>query len=603
LDNFGETFIVPQGRTQNTFQYLDTVSWVKGRHTFKFGADINRYQSPSVSDFFTRGLISFATVADFQQGNAASFTQNVGNFARHNFALDAFWFVQDDYRITDTLTLNLGFRLESSGGVSEGQNLISNLDPNNHTPIGALGTGPLGGIDVGGDAFHRNWNPGPRVGFAWNPRHGKLVLRGGYGIAYDFIYQNPISNIQFSAPFINSVNVATFTGGNTLANLVAGTAPAQAAAIASLGKFDPNQVDFGMLSPVDQHLKNPRNQQWDASVEFQAKQDLVLKATYIGTHNDRLQVSVPINLVAPGNIPAPPTSLADQNARMNEFVTTFQNEVLNGNVATNNTIDPRFDNVTQVQSIGTSSYNALELEAIRRLKNGLTFSANYTWAHSLDDTSDALAVLVNDNPGLLDARKPLSFNRGNSQFDIRNRFVLSYNYEIPFTKHFHGWKKYALDGWSQSGILSAQSGLPATVYAAPIFGINDLLLNGTVNTTQGVAAITTTLDGDATKLRPLPLGATQPGTLPVSEPLLEHDGTSGRNHLRLAGLTDFDVAASKLFKFTESKSFQLRWETFNVLNHPNFSGFINSFASPNFNTYTTTATNMRQMQVSAKFIF
>src|SRR6202790_4479881 len=188
LDNFGETFIVPQGRTQNTFQYLDTISWVKGKHTFKFGVDINRYQSPSVSDFFTRGLISFGSVADFQKGNPTSYTQNVGNFARHNFALDAFWFVQDDYRLTDTLTLNLGFRLESSGGVSEGQNLISNLDPNNHTPIGALGTGPLGGIDIGGDAFHRNWNPGPRLGFAWNPRHGKLVLRGGYGIAYDFIY-------------------------------------------------------------------------------------------------------------------------------------------------------------------------------------------------------------------------------------------------------------------------------------------------------------------------------------------------------------------------------------------------------------------------------
>ena len=602
LDLFGETFIVPQGRTQNTFQYLDTVSWVKGKHTFKFGADINRYQSPSVSAFFARGLISFNSVADFQQGNPSSYTQNVGNFARHNFALDAFWFVQDDYRVTDTLTLNLGFRLESSGGVSEGQNLISNLDPNNHTPIGALGTGPLGGIDVGGDAFHRNWNPGPRLGFAWNPRHGKLVLRGGYGIAYDFIYQNPISNIQFSAPFINSVNVNVFTGGNTLANLVAGTAPAQAQAIAALGKFDPNQVDFGALSPVDQHLKNPRNQQWDAGLEFQAKQDLILKAMYIGTRNDRLQVAVPINLVKPNNIPAAPTSLADQNARMKEFVTAFQNEVLNPNIPTNSLTDPRFDNVTQVQSVGLSSYNALELEAIRRFKGGLTFNANYTWAHSLDDTSDVLSVLVNDSPGLLNAAKPLSFNRANSQFDIRSRFVLSYNYEIPFTKRFHGWKKYALDGWSQGGIFSSQSGLPATVYAAPIFGITDLLLNGTVNPGLGVSAMTTTLDGDATKLRPVPFGST-PSNAAVTEPLLEHDGTSGRNHLRLTGLTNFDMAFSKLFKFTESKAFQLRWEMFNALNHPNFSGYVNSFASSNFNTYTTTATNMRQMQVSAKFIF
>ncbi len=587
LDNFGETFIVPQGRTQNTFQYLDTVSWVKGRHTFKVGADINRYQSPNTFDLLGRGLIIFGSVADFQQGTPTFYTQNVGNFTRHDFALDAFWFVQDDYRITETLTLNLGFRLESSGGVSEGQNL----------------PGPLGGIDIGGSAFHRNWNPGPRLGFAWNPNHGKFVFRGGYGIAYDFIYQNPITNVQFGAPFINSVNVGNFSGGNTLAALVAGTAPAQASAIAALGKFDPNQVDFGSISPVDQNLKNPRNQQWDGSVEFQAPHDLVLKATYVGTRNDHLQVSVPINLVAPANRPAPATSLADQNARMAQFVGAFQNETGGTFGPANNLIDPRFDSVTQVQSIATSSYNALEFEAIRRFRNGLSFNANYTWAHSLDDVSDALGVLVNDSANLLDAAKPLSFNRANSQFDIRNRFVLSYNYEIPFTKHFHGTLKYLLDGWSQSGIFSAQSGLPATVYAAPIFGITDTLVNGTSSPASGT--VTTTLNGDATKLHPVPnLNSPAPqANLPVSQPLLGNDGTSGRNHLRLAGLTDFDVAFSKLFKFTESKTFQLRWETFNALNHPNFSGYNNNFASGAFNTYNSTATNMRQMQVSAKFHF
>jgi hypothetical protein len=621
FDNFGTSFLLPQGRTQNTFQYLDTVSWVKGHHTFKVGADINRYQSPSTSDFFTRGQISFASVADFQNGNPSGFFQQVGNFTRHNFALDAFMFLEDDFRLTETLTLNLGFRLESSGGVSEGANLISNLNPNNHTPIGALGTGPLGGIDIGGNAFHRNWNPGPRLGFAWNPGHGKLVFRGGYGIAYDFIYQNPISNVQFSAPFINSVSITGghFTGGNTLANLVAGMAPAQQQATAALGKFDPQQIDFGALSPVDQHLKNPRNQQWDASLELQATSDLVLKATYVGTHNDHLQVSLPLNLVAPQNRPAPATSLADQNARQVQFASVFSNEVGQAFGPSNNLVDPRFDNILQVQSTGTSSYNALQLEAIRRFKNGLTFSTNYTWAHSLDNVSDALNILVNDSANLLDATKPLSFQRSNSQFDIRNRFVLSYNYEIPFTRGFHGWRKYVLDGWSQSGIFVAQSGLPATVYAAPILvcavtpdpvkgcprgqsvGITDTLLNGTANPANGT--VTTPLNGDASKLHPVPLGSAPMGTLPVSEPLIGQDGTSGRNHLRLAGLTDLDLAFGKRFKITENKTFQLRWEMFNALNHPNFSGYVNQFASPNFNTYTTTATNMRQMQLSARFIF
>jgi len=605
LSNFGETRIVPQGRVQNTFQYLDTLSWVKGRHTFKFGVDINRYQAPSTFDLTSRGLISFGSVADFQAGNPAFYTENVGNFTRHNFALDAFLFVQDDFSLTDTLTLNIGFRLESSGGVTEGDNLISNLDPNNTTPIGLLGTGPLGGIDVGGAAFHRNWNPAPRLGLAWNPNHGKLVARAGYGIAYDFIYQNPIGNIQFSSPFINSVNVANFTGGNSLAALVAGSAPAQASAIAALGTFDPTQIDFGNLSPVDQHLKNPRNQQWDAGLEYQIRPDLVAKLTYVGSHSDRLQVSVPINLVNPADIPAAPTSLADQNARMTQFVNASNSEVFGGPINANGQnilIDPRFDNVTQVQSVGTSSYNSLQAEIIRRFRKGLTFDANYTWSHSIDDTSDALNVLVNDSPVLLDAVKGVAFNRSNSQFDVRNRFVLSYNYEIPFTKHFEGWKRTLLDGWSQSGIFTSQSGLPATVFAAPIFGINDLLLNGT-NVGGGIT--NTALNGNATQLHPVPFftAYTVPTTLSVSEPLLEQDGTSGRNHLRLDGLTDLDLQVSKLFKVTENKSFQLRWESFNVLNHPNFNGYQNSFASPIFNTYTSTATNMRQMQISVKFLF
>ncbi len=627
LDNFGETFIVPQGRTQNTFQYLDTIAWVKGRHTIKFGGDINRYQTPNTADFFTRGLITFASVADFQNGNPSSYFQQVGNFARHNFALDAFSFVQDDFRLTKTLTLNLGFRIESSGGVSENKNLLSNLDPRNTTPLGVIGTGPLGGLDVGGDVFHRNWNPAPRLGFAWNPGQGKLVFRGGYGITYDFIYQNPISNVQFSAPFINGVSVAAgqFTGGNTLANLVAGTAPAQTQAIAALGHFDPNQVDFGTLSPVDQHLANPRTQQWDAGVEFQAPHDMVVKATYIGTRSDHLQVSVPINLVAAANRPAPATSQADQNARQAQFASVFSHEVGGTFGPRNNLLDPRFDSVTQVQSIGTSSYNAMELEVIRRFRNGLTFNSNYTWAHSLDDVSDALNVLINDSANLLDAAKPLSFQRSNSQFDIRSRFVLSYEYDIPFTKGFHGWKKYVLDGWSQSAIFSAQSGLPATVFAAPVtvcsvpgstvancpkdangnsqlVGITDTLLNGTANSNTGV---TTALNGNASLLRPVPNlnNPAQQANLPVTEPLLGNDGTSGRNHLRLAGLTDLDVAFGKQFKITESRTFQLRWEIFNTLNHPNFAGYVNSFASPNFNTYESTATNMRQMQLSARFTF
>jgi Carboxypeptidase regulatory-like domain len=600
--NFGTNDIIPQGRTQNTFQYADTVAWTRGRHTIKWGVDFNRYQAPSFFPAEQQGVIVYGDIAGFQTGNPLEYVQLQGSTTLHNFALDVFGFVQDDFRLTPTLTLNIGFRLESSGGVSEGANLLANLDPKNTTPLGVLGTGPLGGVDLGGTAFHRNWNPAPRLGFAWNPHNGKLVVRGGYGIAYDFIYQNPITNLRFSPPFVTSATVLDFSGGNSLANLVAGTAPAQVAARAAVGHFDPTQTDFGSFAPVDQNLSNPRNQQWDAGVEYQLFSDLVFKVTYVGARSDHLQVSEPINLVSPANIPVAPTSLADQNARIGEFTTAFSNEIGGAFGPTNSLVDPRFDNVTQIQSIGTSIYHSLQVEAIRRFKNGLTFNANYTWAHSLDDISDALGVLINDSAGPLDASKPISFNRSNSQFDIRNRVVLSYNYDIPFGNHFNGWKRMLLGGWSQSGIFSSQSGLPTTVFAAPIAGISDLLLNGTNN---GSTTVNTAVDGNATQLHPVPFFDTYavPTTLPVSEPLLEHNGTSGRNKLRLDGQTDFDAAFSKQFHFTEHKFLQLRWESFNVLNHPNFAGYKNVFGGSQFNSYTSTATNARQMQLSARFIF
>jgi hypothetical protein len=613
ISSFGESDIIPQGRTQNTFQYADSVSWTKGRHTFKFGIDMNRYQAPSAFPALEDGVYVFLNTAAFQTGSPVAFEQFIGPTGRHNFALDGFGFVQDDFRLTSTLTLNLGFRLESSGGVSELNNLLSNFDPNNTTPLGVLGTGPLGGVDIGGTAFHRNWNPAPRLGFAWNPGRGKFVLRGGYGIAYDFIYQNPITNLRFSPPFVNQLLLQGSqigTGGNTFAALVAGTSPAQEAAVAGLGSFDPAQTDFGGFAPIAQNLSNPRNQQYDFGVEYQAPHDLVLKVTYIGTRNDHLQVSQPINHVNPADIPAPPVSLADQNAREAEFLTTFGNESGPAFGPTlNDRTDHRFDSVVQVQSTGTSNYNSLQLQAIRRFKNGLTFNANYTWAHSIDDISDALGVLINDSAAPLDPTKPLSFQRSNSQFDIRNRAVVSYDYEVPYTKNFEGIKRYLLDGWGTSGVFSAQSGLPATIFAGPVTfpdnaSITDLLLDGDSNVVA---------NGNATQLKPVPGGHNQivdPLTI-VSEPLLEQDGTSGRNHLRLAGLMDWDVAIAKRFKITESKSLLLRWESFNIMNHPNFGDYQNSLSSsalfnpqfPTFNTYQATSTFNRNFQLSAKFIF
>jgi Carboxypeptidase regulatory-like domain len=611
FDTMGEASIIPQGRTENDFEYSDTVSWSRGRHGFKFGVDAFRYQQNSFFDSNFRGSLSFATVHDFQIGNPSLFTENVGNSVRGNRNTDIFTFAQDDFRITNSLTLNLGVRLESAGGVSEVHNILSNIDPNNHTPLGGGGTGPLGGVDLGGTAFQRNYNWAPRLGVAWNPNHGKLVFRGGYGWAYDFIYQNPITNLRFAPPFIPSLTLATFSGANSYANVVAGTSAAQASAKAAIGTFPATQVNFGSFSAVEQNLKNPVSKQSSFGVEYQISKDYVVKASWVGVWSSDLQVTLPVNLIPAANRPAPATSLADEQARLSQFVAAFKRE----NGAGNLRLDQRFNTVTEVESIGTSNYQGLQVVVVKQRSHGLSLQGSYSYGHSIDDVSDALNVLVNDTPTVQD---PTNFkaNRANSEFDLRHRFVVDHVYELPFTNHLEGTARKFLHGWAVSGIFSFQTGFPTTILSGARGGLTaDQALLGNVLNLQSVYA-----NGDPRLLNPVPqpaVGSAFPGAcargvgigcantsnFPLTQPLLGNLGTSPRNLLRLAHFTDYDAGLLKDTKITEKMNLQFRWEVYNVFNHPNLSGFLNTLTSPNFGTYTSTASNERQMQYSLKVIF
>lgn len=638
FDGFGVWSGLPQGRVQNTFQYSDSVSVTKGSHGLKFGLDILRYQANSVFDSNLRGTLTFANLADFQNGVPNAYTQRFGTSRRGNRATDIFLYAQDDFRVTSTFTLNLGIRLESSGGVSEVHNILANLNRNRFSPIGGGGTGPLGSMDLGGTAFARNNNWAPRLGAAWNPNHGRFVIRGGYGWAYDYIFLNPITNLRFSSPFMPSIslNGSAITGANSYANLMAGTAKAQVDAQAAVGSFLTTQQNFGAISPVDQNLKNPRTAQWNAGVETRLFKDFVIKASYVATQSKFLQASIPINLIPQEVRPAPATSLADENNRRTQFTGAFAQE--NGQAALgsplNIRLDHRFNAATQVQSLGTSIYHGAQLEVLKRVSHGLSFDASYTYGHAIDDISDVLGVLVNDSANFQDPRNPAS-NRASSQFDIRYRFVSSNVWEIPWTKRFHGVAGKALDGWAISGIFSIQSGFPSSIFSGTRRGVSDVALLG---------GGTVRADGDPTQFTPVPFGSPAaanipgnpanpgigvpggPGTLcgrqvgnvpgtggtvacgnasgfPLTQPLLGNFGTSPRNSLRLDNLVNFDAGILKNTRLTEKVNFQFRWEMYNVFNHANFSGFQNTLTSAFFGTYTTTATDQRKMQASLKIIF
>ena len=513
-----------------------------------------------------------------------------------------------------TFTLSYGLRLESSGGVSEVNGLLSNLDLGRFAPIGGGGTGALGTPDLGGQAFGRNNNWAPRLGMAWNPHSGNWVVRGGYGWAYDYLFLNPISNLLFSAPYVFGIDIngATISGANSYVNLAAGTGQIQLSAKAGAASqtFPANFTNFGSISPVQQNLKNPRSAQWTLMTERKVGKTLTFKASYIGVQTKFLQVSVPINLIPQQDRPAPATSLADETARLAQFMGVFsaENGTLTGSTP-NNRLDPRFNTVMQVQSIGDSIYHAFQFEAVKQYGNGLTLRGSYTWGHSIDDVSDALGVLVNDDPNVQDPRN-VSANRGNSEFDIRHRVTLSHVYDIPFAKKFTGIRGKALDGWSFSGVFTFQTGLPATLFAGSRLGISDNALLG-----GGLVRV----NGDPTQLHPAPAGSAAAAVIAaenpissstllatvgtVTQPLLGNFGNSPRNALRLADLTDFDWSFYKTTRVTEQLALQFRGEIYNVFNHAIFGVLNNIRTSPAFGTYTTPATDQRKMQIALKVIF
>lgn len=618
VTSIGVSNILPQGREQRTYQYTDNFSYTRGTHNIKVGAEYYALDADSFFDSNLRATLTFNSFADFAAGNPVGYTQNFGNSVRNNVVHNAFAFAQDDWKVTRRLTVNLGVRYEWAGGPIESNKKISNLNLRDTAPYGAAGGGPLGLLVTGLPSFNSNNNWAPRFGFAWTPTSdNKTVVRGGYGIAYDFIYLNPITNQRFLPPFIYSASLSglsAFTGANSLANLLAGTAPIQQQTSAAVGTLSTSILNFGSISPaIAQNLRNPQVQQWNVGVEREFL-GLVFKASYVGTKGTFLTRTRPINLIA-NPVPAA-TSLADEQARLPQFQAAIAG--LSGNATTySDRYDPRYNTVGYLESSANSSYNALQLQVEKRMSRGLFLSLSYTYAKSIDDNSDALSVLVNDTSA---QQNPLNNrnNRGPSQFDLRHTLTVGHTYELPFFRDSSSkLLKGFLAGWSFAGISSYRSGFPVNIYAGPRFGISDPIapLGGSAVDRPNVA-------GPINNFNPQPAGSpgnpsslgtttvngvkisTYAANLGLSQPLLGNFGTLGRNVLRLNGQTNFNWNVYKNFRYREKVNFQVRGEFYNAFNMVSFQSMASStITSPNFGVYNSLSQNPRLVQLAFRIIF
>ncbi len=620
LVNFGSLQSMPASRLFNVFQVSEIISHLHGRHILRAGFDLRKIQDDSVNATNSRGIFAFASLNQFLAGQPSTWTELFGN-TRRDFRTGLYgFFAQDDWKVRPTLTINAGLRWELQGGLSEAGDNTSILDLNDTGSIGAAGPGPLGAFRLGGDAVAPNYlNLAPRVGFAWNPHGGKLVVRGGYGVYWDSFTFTPLAASR-SAPPVNY----TFTlggapprpqisGDNSFSNLLNGTAPILAQAQALVGSFG-TRTNFGGLTTVDPQLANPYVQQFSLGIEYRLPASSVFSLAYVGSKGTRLTRLVAINPLV--NTPAPATSTADEVARLAQFRAAASAE----NGAGNLRLDPRFDQVNLVEAGGSSIYHSLQAEFKKAFSHGVQFQASYTWSKSIDDASDfSPTIQANDNSFAQDASN-LPGERAVSNFDITHRVLVTGIWQLPFFRNLQGTPRKLLHGWSFESVNMWQTGIPATLLAGTRLGIADVNLDGNFIPTGAdntradcnIGGVGFTFGDPSTIPTPAERGvngAPNSSNFAYTQPLLGNNGTCGRNNIRMNNLTNFDWSLFKETTISEAGFFgsaplvlQLRAEAYNIFNVPFLTAQGDNWrtvASPSFGLYNA-AGSTRRMQFAVR---
>lgn len=379
LVNFGGPNGFPQGRGDTVFVWSDTVSYLHGNHSLKFGTEVRRFQNNNFAE--TTGALNFTSFANFARGFANTYTTTLGGVISGIRTTGFGFFVQDNFKARSNLTLELGLRWDLNTTPDEVQDRFAGFDP-------ATGTlrrvGSSGFDQIYGTA---NKNFGPRVGFAWDPfKNGRTSIRGGYGLYFDQPVTNSVTGLASNPPFANPVTaVATSTAPVLISDPLA---TARGASTLSPSTINP---DF----------RNDYVQSWNLNIEREIVKNLGVQIGYFGSKGTHLRLSRNLNQPING-------------------VRPFAG----------------FSNITSVDSPGNSSYHALWVSADKRFSRGLQFGASYTWSHSIDLNSvSSRGITVQDSN---DVRN----ERGSSDFDARHHFNVHYIYDLPFkgNRLIDGWQ-------------------------------------------------------------------------------------------------------------------------------------------------------------------
>jgi len=611
-----------------TFQIADSVSYTRGRHTFRFGGEVRRGSTDNVRNRTGKGRIEFqggadpnfppdpnnpgfsfsTALEDFLAGFPSTGKIFVGNSQRKVHFWSFAWFVADDWRVTPRLTVNLGLRYELNTVIKEDHNLLGNFDP----AVGLQQVGVNISSPYNGD--HNNF--APRVGIAWDPwGKGKTVFRAGAGINYEiphisiFIGQNGVDNA--TTPGLNDIPTGAI-GSNIAGNIVAtgitvspnygdGSTPIFPVATATLNCNSANDPT-NPGTPCDilaatRHLRTPYVVSWNANVQQALTSSTSLQVGYVGNRGIKLYSVRDINQVVVAN----DTAGDEQSGR--PF--TFNCPVAMGGSGAGGPCFPFLGFVNFLQNGDNSSFNSLQVTATQRVWHGLNFLLGYTWAHSIDNATNNRAVQPQNS------LRP-ELERASSDFDVRHRLTLALTYALPSVKT----KWQLTEGWQINSIVTSQGGTPWTVL--------DGVLNGTDISATGEFADRWDFFGNPKDFKagpaPIPcfgfggaspcnpvvpaacssaavavdggnpagpttaslnsLGCFMKGGSVMIPPASGTFGTMGRNLFRGPRFDNWDFSIVKNTHLGERVTMQLRGEFFNVTNHPHFA---NPFASTLFN--------------------
>jgi hypothetical protein len=623
---------LPWNNTANDYQIRDDLSWVRGAHQFKFGGGWALYKK--VQDYFaeTQGGFTFngsftqpagtcptntqcgLDYADFILGDAQAYNENAYKGSGHWNAISPQAYVQDNWRATHRLTLNLGLRWDGIPHTYEANENQSNFYPNLYNPANAplwtnatdsqiaanspgLSAGPANipaltpysfytnGMGIGGKngiprglANNAWWNFGPRLGFAYDLfGTGKTVIRGGYGLMYERIQGNDMYNGATNPPFGLSFNTnnVLFNNPNELAN-GSGTITIP--------------VVPGSVTGINQNYPAPRTSSYSAGIQQGIGARTVLSVSYVGSVDRHESYWQELNLPPFADLAALQggTSAAPFNG-----LVPYQG----------------FTQLKMAYNGANSHYNSLQAEVRGRVTRDLTLQAAYTLSRAIDPSTGS-----SGNGWDLDAdSNPYEgwrYDVGPSVFDRTNIFFVNFVYEMPFFRDSSNrFLKTAVGGWELSGVVTAESGPPENI------GING----------QNVASVFP--GGDVANRPDVAGGLSYPKTKVVgsngqvsgvqwvspsafANPAAGTWGNFGFDGVRGPGRDNWNLALFKNFLISEARgsSFQFRAESFNTWNHTQFGGagqnggFSNNFGAGNFGQMTS-AFDPRVFQLGAKLIF